>query len=72
MVLIVARVGGRPAPFWFLVQGCASAVAVDVDFEDGGVVNDAVDGGERHREVREMRPHSPNPALAVISMEWRS
>ncbi len=63
----------RPAgAFLLAVQGPAPAVAVDVDFKDGGVVDDAIDGGSVIAGSGKMRPHSPKPLVAVISMERRS
>ena len=32
----------------FALEGGASPITVDVDLEDRGVVNEAIDGGERH------------------------
>ena len=37
----------------FAVEGSAAAIAFDVHFEDGGVVNEAIDDGERHRLIGE-------------------
>ena len=37
----------------FAFEGGAAAVALDVHLEDGGVMDEAVDGGQRHRRVRE-------------------
>src|SRR5712691_7368342 len=37
----------------FAFEGGAAAVALDVHLEDGGVVDEAVDDGERHRLVGE-------------------
>jgi hypothetical protein len=51
--LIVACRWGRPAPLLFAFECGAAAVAVDVDFEDRGVVNQAIDGGQRHGGIRE-------------------
>ncbi len=34
-------------------EGDAAAVAIDVDLEDGGVVDEAIDGGEGHGGVGE-------------------
>ena len=45
--------GRRSAGAAFAFEGGAAAVAFDVHLEDGGVVNKAVDDGERHRLVGE-------------------
>ena len=37
-----------PASTTFAVEGGAAAIAFDVHLQDGGVVNEAIDGGERH------------------------
>jgi hypothetical protein len=42
-----------------LVDGFLSPIAVDVHFEDRGVVHDTVDGGERHSLVAEYRKAPP-------------
>ena len=47
------RVGGRPAAASLAFEGGATAVALDVHFEDGGVVDEAVDDSDRHCLVRE-------------------
>jgi hypothetical protein len=47
------RVSGWPAAAAPAVERFLSAIALDVHLEDRGVVDEAVDGGERHR------PHSP-------------
>lgn len=42
-------------PSWsaFSLERGAPAIALDVHFDDGGVVNEAIDGGEGHSGVRE-------------------
>ena len=50
--MIVACVG-RPSGAAFAVEGGAASIALDVHFEDGGVVDKAVDGGERHGLIGE-------------------
>jgi hypothetical protein len=40
----------------FALQSGASAVAVDVDLEDGGMVDEPVDGGQGHGGIWEDRP----------------
>src|SRR5690348_11212094 len=47
------RVDRRPAGAAFAFEGGAAAIALDVHLEDGGVVDEAVDDGERHRLVGE-------------------
>ena len=54
------------------VECGAASIALDVHLEDGGVMDEAIDGGERHGLVWEDLAHSPNGALAVISIERRS
>ena len=46
------RVGGRPATASLAFERGAAAVALDIHFEDGGVVDEAVDDGDRHCLVR--------------------
>ena len=43
----------RPAGAAFAFEGGAAAVAFDVHLEDGGVVDEPVDDGERHRLIGE-------------------
>ena len=50
--LIVARVGGR-AGSTGVVDGFLSPIAVDVHFEDRGVMHDTIDGRERHGLIGE-------------------
>ena len=45
-----------PAGAAFAFEGGAAAIALDVHLEDGGVVDEAVDDGERHRLVGEDFP----------------
>ena len=45
--------GRRPAAASLAFEGGATAVALDVHFEDGGVVDEAVDDSDRHRLVGE-------------------
>ena len=54
------------------IKGGAAAVAFDVHFEDCRVMDEAVDGRQRHGWIREDLAHSPNGWLAVISIERRS
>jgi hypothetical protein len=42
-------------------------IAFRVDFEDYGMMNEAVDRGDRHRLVRKISSHLPNGWLADIS-----
>ena len=46
--------------------GGALAVALDVEFEDVGAVDEAVDGGQRHGVAAE------DPAPAAERANWRS
>jgi hypothetical protein len=47
------RVDRRSAGTAFAFESGAAAVALDVHLEDGGVVDEAVDDGERHRLIGE-------------------
>jgi len=47
------RVGSRPSGTALPVDGSATAIALDVHLQDGGVMHEAVDGGERHGLVGE-------------------
>src|SRR5581483_2581435 len=47
------RVRWWPSRTAFSVERGASAIALDVHLNDGGVVNETIDGGERHGGVRE-------------------
>ena len=47
------RVGGRPATASLAFERGAAAVALDVHFEDGGVMNEAVDDRDGHCLVTE-------------------
>ena len=47
------RAGGWPAWPTLMVDGFAPAVAFDVEFENGGMVHEPVDGCQRHGRVRE-------------------
>jgi hypothetical protein len=47
------RVGRRSAAAAFAFERVAAAVALDVHFEDGGVVNEAVDDSDRHSPIWE-------------------
>jgi hypothetical protein len=50
------RRSGWPAgALLFSFKGGAAPVAVDVHFEDRGVVDETIDGGERHRGIPEHR-----------------
>ena len=66
------RVGWRSATASFAFERGAAAVALDIHFEDGGVVDEAVDDGDCHCLVREDLPDSPNGWLAVIRRDRRS
>jgi len=46
-------VGGRPATASLAFERGAAAVALDVHFEDGGVMNEAVNDSDRHCLVTE-------------------
>jgi hypothetical protein len=46
-------VRGRPSRAAFSVERGASAIALDVHLNDCGVVNETIDGGERHGGVTE-------------------
>jgi hypothetical protein len=46
-------VGRRPASASLAFKGRATAVALDVHFEDGGVMHEAVDDSDRHCLVAE-------------------
>ena len=61
---MVARVGGRPGPRFRSMRG-AAAVALDIHLEDGGVVDETVDRGERHGLIRKNLPPSRQRA------DWR-
>ena len=50
--LIVAWVGG-PTASALPIEGFAASIAFDVHLQDGGVVHEAIDGGERHGLIRE-------------------
>ena len=45
--------GGRPATDTLAFERSAAAVALDVHFEDGGVVDEAINDSDRHCLVRE-------------------
>ena len=47
------RLGRRSAGAAFAFEGGTAAVAFDVHLEDGGVMNQAIDDGQRHRLVGE-------------------
>jgi len=47
------RVGGRPATGSLAFERGATSVALDVHFEDGGVMDEAVDDSDRHCLVAE-------------------
>ena len=49
----MSRASGSSGALLFAFEGRASTITVDVDFEDRGVVNEAIDGGERHGGIRE-------------------
>src|SRR5215469_15723550 len=46
--LLWCRVCGRPTASTLTIEGCLAAVALDVHFDDCGVVYEAVDGRQRH------------------------
>ena len=45
------RVHGRPAGTAFAVERGATSIALDIHFENGGMVDQAIDRGERHGPV---------------------
>ena len=45
--------GGRAAWTMLAVECGAASIALDVHLEDGGVMDEAIDGGERHGLVWE-------------------
>lgn len=47
------RAGWRSAGTTLSVKGGAAPIALDVHLEDGGMVHQPVDGGERHRWIGE-------------------
>src|SRR5712691_1234724 len=47
------RVERRPTWAALAFEGDAAAIAFDVHLEDGGVVDEAIDDGERHRLIGE-------------------
>src|SRR6266436_4610790 len=47
------RVGSWPAATALSVEGLAAAIALDIHLQDRGVMNEAIDGGERHSLVGE-------------------
>jgi hypothetical protein len=55
------RVAGRG---FVAVERFLSAIALDVHLEDRGVVNEAVDGGERHRLIGK----NPSPFATWLMM----
>ena len=48
----MSRASGPSNPLLFALERRAAAITFDVDFEDRGVVNEAIDGGERHCGIR--------------------
>jgi hypothetical protein len=42
------RVGWWPAATAFSIEGFAAAIALDVHLQDGGVMDETIDGRERH------------------------
>ena len=62
MLIVAARQSGAfldcrvrwwPAGTTLAVEGGAAAIAFDIHLQDGGVMHEAVDGGERHGLVGE-------------------
>jgi hypothetical protein len=47
------RVGWRSATASLSFERSAAAVALDIHFEDGGVMDEAVDDGDRHCLIAE-------------------
>src|SRR5450631_969649 len=47
------RRGNAPSRVALSIEGSAASVALDVHLQDGGVVNETVDGGERHGLITE-------------------
>ena len=66
------RVCGWPSTAALSVERLAPPIAFDVHFQDCGVMDEAVDGGERHGLVREDPAPFAEGLLAVISMDRRS
>ena len=52
--LIVAW-GGRATWTVLAIECGATSIALDIHLEDGGVMDEAIDGGERHSLVTERR-----------------
>ena len=53
MPVLIVALGRRSAEAAFAFEGGAAAVALDVHLEDRGVVDQAIDDGQRHRLVGE-------------------
>jgi hypothetical protein len=53
-------VGWWPAWTAFAVEGGTATIAFDVHLEDSRVMDETVDGGERHSLIRKNFAHSPN------------
>jgi hypothetical protein len=51
--LLDCRVSWWPSRVALSIEGSAASVALDVHLQDGGVVNETVDGGERHGLITE-------------------
>ena len=51
LCFIDCRVGWRPAATSLSIEGLAAAIALDIHLQDRGVMDQAIDGGERHSLV---------------------
>ncbi len=47
------RVGCGPATTTLLIEGFAASIALDIHLQDRGVMDESIDGRERHGLVRE-------------------
>lgn len=52
------RLRGRASRTAFSLDGLAAPVAFDIQLEDRGVVDEAIDGGERHGGIGDARTKS--------------
>jgi hypothetical protein len=64
----VACDAGHLGPLFFSMAS-RRRVALNIHLEDGGVVDEAIDGGKRHGGIGKDLPHSPNGWFVVISSE---
>src|SRR5271170_2045849 len=53
LCFLARRVGWRPTATTFSIEGLAAAITLDIHLQDGGVMDEAIDGRERHGLVRE-------------------